>query len=144
MASLNKAMLIGHLGADPEMRYLPDGTAVANIRIATTESWKDKSTGEKKEATEWHRVNFFGRLAEVVGEYLKKGSLVYVEGKITTRKYTDKEGVEKYSTEIRADQMRMLGGKQDGGGDSGTQERPAAGKPAGRKSKDFDEDEIPF
>ena len=111
MASLNKAIIIGHLGKDPETRYTADGTAVCNFTVATTESWKDKASGQKKEATEWHRVDAFSKLAEICGQYLKKGSLVYVEGKITTRKWTDKEGVERYSTSIRADQMKMLGGK---------------------------------
>ena len=111
MASLNKVMLIGNLGADPEMRYLPSGDAVANIRIATTESWKDKASGEKKEETEWHRVSFFGKLAEIVGEYLKKGSPVYVEGRIKTRKWQDKDGQDRYSTEVVADRMQMLGSR---------------------------------
>jgi single-strand DNA-binding protein len=103
-------MLIGHLGNDPETRYMPNGDAVANFSVATTESWKDKS-GEKKEATEWHRISAFGKLGEICGEYLKKGSLVYVTGKIKTRKWQDKEGNDKYTTEIVADKMQMLGGK---------------------------------
>jgi single-strand DNA-binding protein len=111
MASLNKVILIGHLGKDPESRYLNDGGAVTNFSIATTETWKDKNSGEKKEATEWHRINAFGKLAEICGKYLKKGQLVYLEGKITTRKWQDKEGNDRYSTEIRAEQMTMLGGK---------------------------------
>lgn len=150
MASVNKAIIVGHLGRDPETRYLPSGEAVTNVSIATSESWKDKATGEKQERTEWHRVGFFGRLAEVAGEYLKKGSLVYVEGSIQTRKWTDKEGVERFTTEIRADRLQMLGGKterQDGG------EQPAAmpAAPARSASKPpasggFDEmaDDIPF
>ena len=111
MASLNKVTLIGNLGRDPETKYMPSGDAMTNITIATTESWKDKATGEKKEATEWHRVTFFGKLAEIAGQYLKKGSSVYVEGSLRTRKYTDKDGVEKYATDIKADTMQMLGGK---------------------------------
>jgi single-strand DNA-binding protein len=111
MASVNKVILVGNLGADPEPRYLPSGDAVSNIRLATTDRYKDKASGEMKEATEWHRVAFFGRLAEIVNEYLKKGSSVYIEGKIRTRKYTDQAGVEKYSTEIVADSMQMLGGR---------------------------------
>ena len=112
MASVNKVILIGNLGRDPEVRYLPSGEAVANFSIATTEKWKDKS-GEVKEQTEWHRISFFGRQAEICGEYLRKGSAVYVEGRLQTRKWTDKEGVEKYSTEIRGDRMQMLGGKSE-------------------------------
>jgi single-strand DNA-binding protein len=115
MASVNKVILVGNLGRDPDMRYLPSGEAVANLAIATTDKYKDK-TGQMVEATEWHRVSFFGRTAEVCGQYLKKGSQVYVEGSIRTRKYTDKEGVEKYATEIRGDRMQMLGSKGGGGG----------------------------
>src|SRR3954470_22179086 len=118
MASVNKVILIGNLGADPETRYLPSGDAVTNIRIATTDSWKDKS-GEKKEATEWHRVAFFGKTAEIAGEYLKKGSPVYIEGRIRTRKWQDKEGQDRYSTEIVADRMALLGGRAGGGGGGG-------------------------
>jgi single-strand DNA-binding protein len=114
MASVNKVILVGNLGADPETRYLPSGDAVSNIRLATTDRYKDKTSGEMKELTEWHRVSFFGRLAEVVNEYLKKGSSVYIEGRIRTRKWTDQAGVEKYSTEIVAEQMQMLGGRPSG------------------------------
>ncbi|MBN8771663.1 MAG: single-stranded DNA-binding protein [Thiobacillus sp.] len=114
MASVNKVILVGNLGRDPEMRYLPSGEAVANLAIATTDKYKDK-TGQMVEQTEWHRVSFFGRTAEVCGQYLKKGSQVYVEGSIRTRKYTDKEGIEKYATEIRGDRMQMLGGRSGGG-----------------------------
>ena len=117
MASVNKVILIGNLGRDPETRYTTGGDAVTNLRIATTETWKDKS-GEKQEKTEWHTVVLFGRQAEVAGEYLKKGRPVYIEGRLQTRKYTDKEGVEKYSTEIVADRMQLLGSR-DGGGSSG-------------------------
>jgi single-strand DNA-binding protein len=156
MASVNKVILVGNLGRDPETRYLPSGEAVTNISVATTESWKDKASGEKKEATEWHRVSFFGKLAEIAGEYLKKGSQVYIEGQLRTRKYQDKEtGKDRYSTEIRADRMQMLGSRAgageprgDSGGEAGARsEAPAkpgaaAKKPAGK----FDdmEDDIPF
>ncbi|MBX3671408.1 MAG: single-stranded DNA-binding protein [Burkholderiales bacterium] len=151
MASVNKVILIGNLGRDPETRYMPDGGAVANVSIATTDTWKDKN-GEKQEKTEWHRVAFFGKLAEIAGEYLKKGSQVYVEGRLQTRKWQDKDGQDKYTTEIIADRMQMLGSRQGmGGGDrEGGAERessrPAAkpaGKPAGSKFDDF-EDDIPF
>jgi single-strand DNA-binding protein len=154
MASVNKVILIGNLGADPETRYLPSGDAVANIRIATTEVWKDKG-GEKQEHTEWHRIAFFGKLAEIAGEYLKKGSPVYVEGRIRTRKWQDKEGQEKYSTEIVADRMQLLGSR--GGGSEAMAREPKAaavesgggnGKPAAKKSggASFDDmdDDIPF
>ena len=121
MASVNKVIIVGNLGADPETRYLPSGDAVCNIRVATTDKWKDKASGDMKEQTEWHRITFFGRLAEIAGEYLKKGSQVYVEGSLRTRKYTDKDGVEKYATDIRADTMQMLGSRSGmgGGGDGG-------------------------
>ncbi len=150
MASVNKVILIGHLGKDPETRFLPDGKAVANVSIATTESWKDKATGEKQERTEWHRLTFFGRLAEVVGEYLKKGAMIYVEGKLVTRKWQDKEGQDRYTTEVHCDEMKMLGGKPDGqtgGGERREQRAPAnsggqAKKPAAQ-FQDMDDD-IPF
>ena len=119
MASVNKVILVGNLGADPEVRYMPSGDAVANIRLATTDRYKDKQSGEFKELTEWHRVSFFGRLAEIVNEYLKKGSSVYIEGRIRTRKYQAQDGTERYSTEIVADQMQMLGGRSGGGGEGG-------------------------
>ena len=149
MASVNKVIIVGNLGRDPESRSFPNGDQVCNVAIATTDKWKDKASGEMKEITEWHRVSFFGRLAEIAGQYLRKGSQVYVEGSIRTRKYTDKDGVEKYSTEIRADSMQMLGGKQEGG------ERPAAATPqrqqparqaapAGSGFDDMDSDSIPF
>ncbi|SAL14753.1 single-strand binding protein [Caballeronia sordidicola] len=174
MASVNKVILVGNLGADPETRYLPSGDAVANVRLATTDRFKDKTSGEMKEMTEWHRVTFFGRLAEIVNEYLKKGSSIYVEGRIRTRKYTDQAGVEKYATEIVAEQMQMLGGRGGAGGGGGGDEggyssrapaersgggasrggasggRPAAGGGASRPSAPagggFDEmdDDIPF
>lgn len=116
MASVNKVIIVGNLGRDPETRYMPSGDAIANIAVATTDKWKDKATGEQKEATEWHRISFFGKLAEIAGQYLKKGSQVYIEGKLRTRKYTDKDGVEKFSTEIVADTMQMLGSRQGMGG----------------------------
>ncbi|WP_322058907.1 single-stranded DNA-binding protein [Paraburkholderia sp. J63] len=122
MASVNKVILVGNLGAEPEVRYLPSGDAVANIRLATTDRYKDKASGEFKEMTEWHRVAFFGRLAEIVSEYLKKGSSVYIEGRIRTRKWQAQDGTDRYSTEIVADQMQMLGGRSGGassGGDMG-------------------------
>jgi single-strand DNA-binding protein len=118
MASVNKVILIGNLGRDPETRYTTGGDAVTNLRIATTETWKDKS-GEKQEKTEWHTVVLFGRQAEIAGEYLKKGRPVYIEGRLQTRKYTDKEGVEKYSTEVVGDRMQLLGGREGGAGGGG-------------------------
>ncbi|MGZ5081557.1 MAG: single-stranded DNA-binding protein, partial [Usitatibacter sp.] len=154
MASVNKVILIGNLGRDPETRYMPDGGAVTNISIATTETWKDKA-GEKQEKTEWHRVAFFGKLAEIAGEYLKKGSQVYVEGRLQTRKWQDKEGVDKYTTEIVADRMQMLGSRA-GGSDTMSRGEPraaaaaapaAGGKPAAKKgggaSFDDMDDDIP-
>lgn len=131
MASLNKVQVIGNLGQDPETRYMPSGDAVTNISVATTESYKDKTTGEKKELTEWHRISFFGKLAEIAGQYLKKGSQVYVEGSLRTRKWQDKDGGDRYTTEIKADSMLMLGGRQDAN-DSAPRQRqqPAARKPA--------------
>jgi single-strand DNA-binding protein len=133
MASVNKVILVGNLGADPEVRYLPSGDAVANIRLATTDRYKDKASGEMKEATEWHRVSFFGRLAEIVSEYLKKGSSVYLEGRIRTRKWQAQDGTDRYSTEIVAEQMQMLGGRGGsmggGGGDEGGYSR---GEPSER------------
>jgi single-strand DNA-binding protein len=119
MASVNKVIIVGNLGRDPEIRYMPSGDAIANIAVATSYKSKDKNTGEQKELTEWHRISFFGRLAEIVGQYLKKGSSVYVEGRLQTRKYTDKDGIERYATDIIAENMQMLGGRQGmGGGDS--------------------------
>jgi single-strand DNA-binding protein len=142
MASLNKVQLIGNLGRDPETRYMPNGDAVTNIAVATTESWKDKATGEKKEITEWHRVTFYRKLAEIAGQYLKKGSSVYLEGKLQTRKWTDKDGVERYTTEIIADSMQMLGGgpKQD---DASRQQKPQA-KPEYSTPDNFVDSDIPF
>jgi single-strand DNA-binding protein len=168
MASVNKVILIGNLGRDPEVRYAPSGSAIANITLATSRSWKDKTSGERQEETEWHRVVFYDRLAEIAGEYLKKGKSVYVEGRLKTRKWTDKDGVERYTTEIVAQEMTMLGGREGGmgGGDdmdgapAARALRPAAaaGAPrsappprqapasAAKSSTGFDdmEDDIPF
>lgn len=119
MASVNKVILVGNLGADPETRYMPSGDAVTNLRLATTDRYKDKQSGEMKEATEWHRVAMFGKLAEIAAQYLRKGSSVYIEGRIRTRKWQDQSGQDKYSTEIVADQMQMLGSRQGGGGGGG-------------------------
>ena len=121
MASVNKVIIVGNLGRDPEIRTFPSGDQVANVTIATTDRWRDKNTGENKEATEWHRIVFNGRLAEIVGQYLRKGSQVYVEGSLRTRKWTDQAGQEKYTTEIRADTMQMLGSRQGMGGGQGGQ-----------------------
>jgi single-strand DNA-binding protein len=126
MASVNKVIIVGNLGKDPETRYMPNGDAATNITVATTDSWKDKATGEKREATEWHRISFFGKLAEIAGQYLKKGSQVYVEGSLRTRKWQDKDGQDRYTTEIRADAMQMLGSRGGaGGGDGGGYDSPA-------------------
>ena len=119
MASVNKVIIVGNLGRDPEIRYMPSGDAIANIAVATSYKSKDRNTGEQKELTEWHRISFFGRLAEIVGQYLKKGSSVYVEGRLQTRKYTDKDGIERYATDIIAENMQMLGGRQGMGGGDG-------------------------
>lgn len=140
---LNQVQIIGHLGKDPETRYLPSGDAVCNFSIATTEKWKDKVTGEAKEQTEWHRISTFGKLAEICGQYLHKGSLAFVQGKIQTRKYTDKDGVERFSTEIKADQMRILGGKPDGQ-ESRPEPRQATAKPAQAGGFDDMPDDIPW
>lgn len=155
MASVNKVILVGNLGADPEVRYMTNGDAVANIRMATTESWKDKASGERREMTEWHRVVFYRRLAEIVGQYLKKGSPVYVEGRIRTRKWQDKEGQERYTTEIEATEMQMLGSRQGQGDPSssssyGGEAAPRASyggaKPTPAKKAAFEDmdDDIPF
>ena len=157
MASVNKAILVGHLGKDPETRYAPSGDAICNITLATSEAWRDKATGEKREATEWHKVAFFGKLAEIAGQYLRKGSQVYIEGSIRTRKWQDKDGQDRYTTEIRADEMKMLGARQDGDGgqsqQSGTRgnrsnsapppSAPPPRNPPGGGFGDFDDD-IPF
>jgi single-strand DNA-binding protein len=158
MASVNKVILVGNLGRDPETRYMPDGAAITNVSVATSFQWNDKASGEKKEETEWHRVVFRGKLAEIAGEYLKKGSQVYVEGSLRTRKWQDKDGQDRYTTEIMADRMQMLGSRSGAGeprgeprGEPATESKaaeprsapaPAAKKPAGK----FDdmEDDIPF
>ena len=136
MASVNKAIIVGNLGKDPEVRYTTDNSAIANVSIATTDRYKDKTTGEQKEITEWHRVVFFNRLGEIAAEYLKKGSQVYIEGKLRTRKWTDKDGAEKYTTEIIADQLKMLGGRTS----EATNAPPA---PKAKPADDLDDD-IPF
>ncbi len=158
MASVNKVILVGNLGKDPETRYMPNGEAVTNITLATTDTWKDKSSGDKREATEWHRVVFFRKLAEIASQYLRKGSQVYIEGSLKTRKWQDKDGQDRYTTEIVADEMKMLGSRQGSGMadyDSGpsegmasapTRARPAAGgntgaSPVGMNDMD---DDIPF
>jgi single-strand DNA-binding protein len=140
MASVNKAILVGHLGRDPEMRYAPSGDAVANFSIATTESWKDKQ-GVKQEKTEWHRISMFGKQAEIAGEYLKKGSSVYIEGRIQTRTWQDKEGNERQTTEIVADRMQMLGAKPSGQAESPQQ---AQSQPGSNLPNDFDDEPLPF
>ncbi len=127
MASVNKVTLIGNLGRDPEVRYTPNGAAVCNVSIATTRNWKDKNSGDKVEETEWHRVVFYDRLAEIAGEYLKKGRSVYVEGRLKTRKWQDKDGKDNYTTEIVAEQMQLLGGREGGGGGGGGYGAPAGG-----------------
>ena len=161
MASVNKVIIIGNLGKDPEVRYLPSGSAICNITVATSRQWKDKTSGDRQEETEWHRITFFDRMAEIAGEYLKKGRPVYVEGRLKTRKYTDKDGVEKYATDIVATEMQLLGGREGGpgggGDDMGEQRAPAprsapparsapAAKPAPKSSTGFDDmdDDIPF
>jgi single-strand DNA-binding protein len=165
MASVNKVILIGNLGRDPEVRYAPSGSAICNVTLATSRSWKDKNSGERQEETEWHRVVFYDRLAEIAGEYLKKGKSVYVEGRLKTRKWTDKDGVEKYTTEVIAQEMTMLGGREGPGGGMGggddMGEAPAraprsapparsapapAPRPAPKASTGFDDmdDDIPF
>ena len=160
MASVNKVILVGHLGKDPETRYMPNGDAITNATLATSESWKDKQTGEKKEQTEWHRLVFYRKLAEIAGQYLRKGSLIYIEGSLKTRKWQDKDGQDRYTTEITVNEMTMLGGRGDaGGGQSsgepqqrqqqqrqqgnggGQQQRQSA--PQSRGFDDF-EDDIPF
>jgi single-strand DNA-binding protein len=161
MASINKVILVGNLGRDPETRYMPNGDAITNVSIATTLKWKSKDSGESVEETEWHRVVFKGRLAEIAGEYLKKGRPVYVEGRLKTRKWSDKEGLERYTTEIIASELQMLGGREGGaapmdddtgfessGSRSAPAARPAASKPAPAKAAaggfDSMDDDIPF
>ena len=162
MASVNKVIIIGNLGKDPEVRYLPSGSAICNITVATSRQWKDKTSGERQEETEWHRITFFDRMAEIAGEYLKKGKPVYVEGRLKTRKYTDKDGVEKYATDIVATEMQLLGsregggsgGDEMGGGGHAPQQRsappqrqaPVANKAPAKSNTGFDDmdDDIPF
>lgn len=159
MASVNKVILVGNLGRDPETRYAPSGAAICNVTLATSRQWKDKNSGERREETEWHRVVFYNRLAEIAGEYLRKGRSVYVEGRLQTRKWQDKDGQDRWTTEIIADQMQMLGGRDDmeGGGGSGggggrMRERPSGGGGGGggggdsRPAPNFDDmdDDIPF
>ena len=154
MSSVNKVIVVGNLGRDPEMRTFPSGDSVANVTVATTEKWRDKQTGESKSHTEWHRVVFNGRLAEIAGQYLRKGSLVYIEGSLRTRKWTDKDGQERYTTEIRGDEMKMLGSRQGmgapaGGGGGGYDSEPTDYAPAPPKNKpkpSFEDlgDDIPF
>jgi single-strand DNA-binding protein len=134
MASVNKVIIVGNLGRDPETRYMPSGDAMTSITVATTDTWKDKATGEKKEQTEWHRISFFGKLAEIAGQNLKKGSQVYIEGSLRTRKYTDKDGVEKYATDIRADTMQMLGSRQGMGGGAGMDDGGYSSAPPARQN----------
>lgn len=151
MASVNKVILVGNLGADPETRYLPNGDAVVNIRVATSESWKDKNTGEKKELTEWHRVVFYRKLAEIAGQYLRKGSQVYIEGRLRTRKWQGQDGQDRYTTEIEAQEMQMLGRREGMGGSDAPRDsdaRPAArpAAPSAPSNGGFNdvEDDIPF
>ncbi len=145
MSSVNKVIIVGNLGRDPEVRTFPSGDRVANVTIATTDRWKDKQTSEMKEATEWHRVVFNGRLAEIVEQYLRKGAQVYVEGSLRTRKWTDKDGVERFTTEIRADEMKMLGSKDGGTAPRETAQRPtAAPKPSGGHGFEGMDDDTPF
>ncbi len=156
---INKVILVGNLGADPETRYTASGTAITTLSVATSEQWTDKQSGEKKERTEWHRVKLFGRLGEIAGEYLKKGRQVYIEGSIRTDKYTDKQGVERYSTDVIASEMQMLGGGEMGGGSAGggyrNQSQPSSGggrpapqsqapAPQGGDNGGFEDDDIPF
>ena len=155
MASVNKVILIGNLGRDPEVRYAPSGSAICNVTLATTRSWKNKESGERQDETEWHRVVFYDRLAEIAGEYLKKGKQVYVEGRLKTRKWTDKDGQDRYTTEVIANEMTMLGSREGMGAPADDGERPQrsapaprpqASKPAAKSSTGFDDmdDDIPF
>ena len=155
MASVNKVILVGNLGADPETRYTQGGDAVCSIRLATTEIWKDKASGEKREVTEWHKVVFYRKLAEIAGQYLKKGSSVYIEGRIKTRKWQDKDGNDRYTTEIEATEMQMLGSRQSGGQSDQGGHQPPPSRPSGgnagqqqrqpqRQAYDDLGDDIPF
>ena len=140
---INKVILVGNLGADPDTRYMPSGGAVTNLSVATSESWKDKQTGEQKERTEWHKVAMFGRLAEISAEYLRKGSQVYIEGKIRTRKWQDKDGNDRWTTEVIADEMQMLGGRGGGGAPARSESASQGGAPQPAAAEEFDDD-IPF
>jgi single-strand DNA-binding protein len=140
---INKVILVGNLGADPETRYMPSGSAVTNLSVATSESWKDKQTGEQKERTEWHKVAMFNRLAEIAAEYLRKGSQVYIEGKLRTRKWQDRDGNDRWTTEIIADEMQMLGGRGGGGSAPMSSGGPGPSSPPPQPTDDF-EDDIPF
>ncbi|MCH8071084.1 MAG: single-stranded DNA-binding protein [Proteobacteria bacterium] len=144
---VNKVILVGNLGNDPDTRYMPSGSAVTNLSVATNESWKDKETGEQKDRTEWHKVAMFGRLAEIAAEYLRKGSQVYIEGKLRTRKWQDKDGNDRWTTEIIADEMQMLGGRMDSGAPAMNDRAPPSAPPSAPPPKggsdDFDDD-IPF
>lgn len=147
MASINKVIIVGNVGKDPETRYMPNGDAATGITVATTDKWKDKATGEQREVTEWHRISFFGKLAEIAGQYLKKGSQVYIEGSLRTRKWQDKEGQDRYTTEIKADVMQMLGGRSEGGEQRQAAPQRQAAKPApasGGSGFDDMDDDIPF
>ena len=146
MAGVNKVIIIGNLGNDPDMRYMPSGEAVANLSIATSETWTDRNTGEKREKTEWHRVVAFRKLAEIIGQYCKKGDQIYIEGKLQTRKWADKNGQDHYTTEIIADQMQMLGGKEDRGQRERQNEKPGrfSDPPPNSAPQTFNDDMIPF
>jgi len=147
MASVNKAIIVGNIGRDPEIRYSPDGAAICNVSIATTSQWKDKASGHRREETEWHRVVFYNRLAEIAGEYLKKGRSVYVEGRIKTRKWQDKEtGQDRYSTEIIGDQMQMLGGRDDSGAQNANRapQRQYQSAQSPQSASDDELQDIPF
>lgn len=141
--SINKAIIVGFLGGDPVVRAMPNGEQVASITVATTESWRDKATGEQKEATEWHRVTFYRKLAEIAGKYLKKGSQVYIEGRLRTRKYTDKDGIERHTTEIIADQMQMLGRRQDNAQPASQTQTKPSGRNSYQAARD-NWDDVPF
>lgn len=145
MASVNKVIIVGNIGRDPEVKYSPSGAAICNISVATTSSWKDKTTGEKREETEWHRIVFYNRLAEIAGEYLKKGRSVYIEGRLKTRKWQDKEtGADRYATEITGDQMQMLGGRDSAPADDGFSEPETTGQKPAAKQSATDDPDIPF
>jgi len=141
---INKVILVGNLGADPETRYMPSGSAVTNLSVATSESWKDKQTGEQKDRTEWHKVAMFNRLAEIAAEYLRKGSQVYIEGKLRTRKWQDRDGNDRYTTEIIADEMQMLGGRGGGGGSAPMNQDPGPSSSPPQAGPDDFDDDIPF